>query len=51
MADRVGMVVPGGDLDLARVEWVERVREVEDRQSLVRRDGLEPRDRLGAGRG
>ena len=51
MADRVGVVVPGGDLDHGRVERVERVREVEDRQSLVGRDGLEPRDGLGAAGG
>ena len=47
MAHRVGMVVPGGDLELRRVELVEGVREVEDGESVVGRDGLEPRDRLG----
>ena len=51
MADRVGVVIPGGDLDHGRVERVERVRQIEDGQSLVGRDGLEPRDRLGAGCG
>ena len=35
MADRIGVVVPGGDLDLARIKRIERVRQVEDRQSLM----------------
>ena len=51
MAERVGMVVPGGDLELAGSIVVERVRQVEDRDRVVGRDGLEPRDRLGPRRG
>ncbi len=35
VADRVGVVVADGDLDLRRVERVKRVRQVEDVQSLA----------------
>ncbi len=35
VADRVGMVVPGGDLELGRVDFVECVRKIEDGQPLV----------------
>ena len=35
MSHRVGMVVPGGDLQLRRVDVVEGVRKVEDGHAVV----------------
>src|SRR4051812_2259228 len=48
MAQRVGVIVPGGDRDLARVVGVESAGQVEYRDRVVGGHPAESRDRLGA---